>query len=179
MNLINLATTGEDNSGAVLFELAIAMFFLIILFLGSSEYSRALQMQQTMSVFTREAANATFRDCLELDAPAKCVTEVYDRIYGVAAQALPSIRLLVSVYSFDPAKTAGTELKLVTSYGTPGTSTRLTEAAIRDLHLVKVYQVAIKKEVKFVVAETFSAFQPIMAPNFATKFTEFYDVNIY
>ncbi len=89
-----MSRSERREKGAVLVEVAIAVPVFILLFLLSSEYVRAMQAQHSMAVLTREAANAAFRDCIELDEMDECLDYVYDNMTSSAGVILPRSKLL-------------------------------------------------------------------------------------
>jgi hypothetical protein len=166
----------EKQRGAVLIELAIAAPLLMWLFLISTEYVRALEAQQAMAVISREAANATFRDCVELDDRNECLDYVYNQVAGSAQVALPGAELLISVYILhhDPVTKVDT---VTVETRPPGgvASGKLSQFSVGDYSTTHLG--FMQAQQKIAVAEVFFKFTPFFKDTPIS--TDFYDAAIY
>lgn len=93
----------SSQEGAVLLELSIVLPILILFFMVSSDFVRALQEQQKISLFSKEMAHAVFQDCLEMEDPDQCMVDTYNRVTNVAQQLLGAadVEFFLTMYSCD------------------------------------------------------------------------------
>ncbi|MFN8389652.1 MAG: TadE family protein [Bdellovibrionota bacterium] len=167
---------GEESRGAIIVELVIAAPLLVVLFLMSSEYVRALQVQQAMAVISKEAANGTFRDCIELDNLDECIQYEFSQVSTAAQAAVPGIELLLSVYTYedDPVKgpTVSQALYPPTGITASGKASRYSLATFSTTQLA-----FMQRQGKIAIAEVYYTFSPILEQT--PIVTDFYDAAIY
>lgn len=168
----------RDERGIVLLELAIALPIFVLLFLFSSEYVRALQAQQSLAVLSREAANAAFRDCIELDDMEECLDYVYENMTTSAQAVLPGAELLITIYTYDVDKKTG---KATTSVrGIRPASGKVASGRESKITLdlfENRYKGFMQLHQKIAVAEIFFDFAPFFSQPLISR--EFYDAAIY
>lgn len=180
MNLTDRSrlSLSAETSGAVIMELALALPVLVLLFLSSTEYVRALQVQQTLAVVSREAANATFRDCVELDNVDECLDYVYDRMFDSSQKALPGMELIITIYTYDFDPITGVE-KIERAGVRPASAAtpkgRPSKFSLAEFQGPK--KAFMQLQQKIAIAETFVSFTPIIEN--APISREFYDAAIY
>ena len=168
----------SENHGAVLLELTIALPILILLFLTSIEYVRALQSQQSMAVLTREAANAAFRDCLELDDMSRCMDVIHENMTTSAGMVLSRSEIMISVYVNEADPKTGAETVVLKAIRPASGETPLGKKSKYTLANFQGPQAAfIQLHQKIAIAEIFYEFQPFISQSFITK--DFYDAAIY
>ncbi len=116
MNFARALQTQSDSrsaeSGAAMMELALVLPVLLVIFFASFELTRILQIRTTMSMFSHNAANLVFSDCLELDtltagggqAPhiQDCVRDKVQQLAQQITLIAPGLSLVVSVYIHTP-----------------------------------------------------------------------------
>lgn len=159
---------------------------LVLLFLVSTEYIRALQKRQTMSMLVRELANSAFRDCVELDTSVECLTQlVSNTLDPEAQQVLPGVEIMVSIYAYvtDPL-TGTTSIQRLGMYPNPACPpsgpccVSPGHCSRYNLDLYTGPQTGfIKDQERIAIAEVYYRFSPIIES--APIGREFYDAAIY
>lgn len=180
----DVAQAGRQASserGVAIIELAIVLPMLILLFFGAIELVRALQMQERMTVLTKEAANIMFRDCLELDEPAltqaagadACMNKALADIDNASRFVMPGALWILSLYDKDSA-TPGNLKARVSSAGAP--ASRFDTNPVPNGLLLS--------QGKIVTAEVFFTYRPLFhdgvgGSNIIPVTTQLYDATMY
>ncbi len=111
-NKFKLKQTEPLNERAsAMVELAIVLPLLMLICIGTIEYSRMFSSKEIMTLASRETANAAFRECYET-SPAFCsdgVTSAIDAcleryILGIGDQiskGLPGVGIILNMYARD------------------------------------------------------------------------------
>ncbi|HQH25787.1 MAG TPA: pilus assembly protein [Oligoflexia bacterium] len=104
-------TEPPNERASAMVELAIVLPLLMLICIGTIEYSRMFSSKEIMSLAAREAANEAFRECYET-SPAFCsdgVTSAIDAcleryVLGIGDQiskGLPGVGVIMSMYAQD------------------------------------------------------------------------------
>ena len=97
-----------NDHGKAILEFVILLPFLILFTLGASELYRTFEYHQFLSVISREAGNAAFRDCTEYDDGADteaCLQSVAATVYNnvvVAGSPIAETRIRLKVFRWRP-----------------------------------------------------------------------------
>jgi Flp pilus assembly protein TadG len=127
------ANARADKAGVIL-EFALILPLILGITLGAFETARAMRIHQRMSVLSREAANAAFRECSDLPSPSACLNNVLTRMNSLNASGAPGAELVLTIFTYDASTSnvvlagrAGTDGAGVTS---KGNATRYSSANV-------------------------------------------------
>lgn len=93
----------SEYLGSTLIELALTLPILLSLTFGGLEVSKIFQVKQTLSSVSREAANASFRDCSPVVSSSGCLETVRATTSTFANSLFTGIEVVISVYDYFPA----------------------------------------------------------------------------
>ena len=99
-----LKSSGDDERGTLVAELAIVTPFLLFLIFASLEFSSVLDRYQWASQLSREVANIAYRSCSAKRPPflQACLrSRVLDRINISSNELTPGIEFIVGAYSYE------------------------------------------------------------------------------
>ena len=109
MFLPRALSRNQNSHGSVLVELALILPLMLSLTFGSFEIAKLIRFQQTLSVVSREGANAAFRECSTSTTPSSCLdapntpNDVWGRINRYQNTVIPGAEIILSIYRYDSA----------------------------------------------------------------------------
>lgn len=122
-------TPNADERGNSLLEFMLVLPIIVLMLVGTVEFSRIFRVREVMSLIAREAANEAFRECFELqNVPCSGATEsatdgcldlrvqtIMDRI----GNSFPNGVLTISMYRWDRITSTVDLIGFATSAGGP------------------------------------------------------------
>ena len=169
----------KSERGQAMTEMALIIPLLLVFILGAVEFSNLLMTALKATSLSREAANASFRDCAFLDnvAANTCLEDISTKILTGAKLTLPDFdangRIITSIYERLPNQ--ATTLVLQKTKGSGAYSSHYTAGSVNASIVVKHKRV--------VISEIIYKYEPLTAIKNFLNLVDFpdkiYEVTIY
>lgn len=100
----------DHPGGNALIEFALVLPLILMIFVGTIEFSRMFRVKEMMTLASREAAHEAFRECFDTERQLcsgtiskvdACLTYYAQRIDETVKNFLPGVTLTISMYVWD------------------------------------------------------------------------------
>lgn len=153
-----------EEQGHAILELGLILPIIILVFVGTVEFTNFFRYREYMTLVGREAANVAFRECFdrgeqqcgvgELSKIDVCLTKNSQDITKALKGRLPTAGLTLSFWEWDPDAEQAELLGITLDY----TSKDPTRSNWSDVRVKKQLKAVMEKHEVIVIAEVFFQF---------------------